>query len=323
MKNIIQKIHVEPFIKIDHHFLHPFHPIIIDRRLHDMRLIAKQTAKTGIALDGQVIFSSGWEYGYWLNDMVTMRIAWNPHLEESDHEQALLKTLDDCSRSFIFDNSIRSQFNLLTVQAMLDQTKYLIFGKVNGTQPSNLYKRSGISLLEGWDTWSELNILADSWFGMKMETQPSKLQYHLMETSKHKSDSAGEELHKNLAKKVIQDAQLVVDHRIKNFRVRDPEVIIGWNFNPTAYRFGYLWQTKNLYFWWRDYGKVILKYELPCFMNVQDPVDIMIGEGIAEYMAEELRKVLDYLKFLDGIVDCLAAPIQEPKVPPFQAYNKY
>jgi hypothetical protein len=364
-----------------------FLPTYIDRRLYDMRLIAKHSAQTGIRLDGQVFFSSGWEYGYWLNDIVTMRVAWNPHLEENDHEQALLKTLDDVTRSFVYDNNARKTFNQITMNVMNDQTKYLIKGQVNGTQPLNLFKRSGISLIEGWDTWGEINIIADKLLGMKMETQPTKLQYSEVEkgtdkheyqnyirplllemynsfnrsasqylalssnvnqnwmdlysditdstvlisyrvkqvfelfeyaVAKHKSDKTQQELHKGLAKKTIQDAQLVVNHRLQNLRVRDPETIIGWNFNPTSYRFGYLWQSKHLYFWWRDYGRVIEGYSSPCFMNIMDPVDIAIGEGFGEKIAEALRKFLEHLWFLHGIADCLAGPGSEPTVPPFK-----
>ena len=31
-------------------------------------------------MDGQSVFSSGYEWGYWLNDVVAARAAWDVHL---------------------------------------------------------------------------------------------------------------------------------------------------------------------------------------------------------------------------------------------------
>jgi hypothetical protein len=39
----------------------------------------------------------------------------------------------------------------------------------------------------------------------------------------------------------------------------------------------------SLYFWWRDYALAILESPevySPCFRNIQNPIDVGIGEGL-------------------------------------------
>src|SRR5207248_791260 len=48
-----------------------FLPAYAERRVADLRTLANDERATGRRMDGQMIFSSGWEWGYWLNDVVT------------------------------------------------------------------------------------------------------------------------------------------------------------------------------------------------------------------------------------------------------------
>ena len=49
--------------------LHHYHPL---QRIIDSLIIGFVT--------GQVIFSSGWEWGYWLSDVVAAEAAWDPRV---------------------------------------------------------------------------------------------------------------------------------------------------------------------------------------------------------------------------------------------------
>ena len=42
-------------------------------------------------MDGQMNFDSGWEWGYWLSDMITARASWNPFLSPEIENIAKLK----------------------------------------------------------------------------------------------------------------------------------------------------------------------------------------------------------------------------------------
>merc|ERR1712146_760865 len=91
--------------------------------------------------------------------------------------------------------------------------------------------------------------------------------------------------------------------------------VAGWRAGPTSYRFNYLWAVHSLYFWWRDYAKATMQVPealSPCFRNLQDPIDVMIGEGPLRNIT---REVYDWLEAhahdLIYITDCLDPPKDE------------
>jgi hypothetical protein len=57
-----------------------FLPLYGQRRQHDLRRLALRELREGFRMDGQMNFDSGWEWGYWLSDMVTARASWDPYL---------------------------------------------------------------------------------------------------------------------------------------------------------------------------------------------------------------------------------------------------
>jgi len=58
----------------------PIYPL---NRLRDLQSIAAGEATTGHHIQGQLAFSSGWEWGYWLSDVIAAEAAWNPRIEQS------------------------------------------------------------------------------------------------------------------------------------------------------------------------------------------------------------------------------------------------
>lgn len=65
-----------------------FLPLYGQRRQHDLRRLALREAREGFRMDGQMNFDSGWEWGYWLSDVVTARASWQPHLHVAGQEGA-------------------------------------------------------------------------------------------------------------------------------------------------------------------------------------------------------------------------------------------
>lgn len=136
-----------------------FLPVYAQRRLHDLRLLAQE--KAGAAgIEGQVFFSSGWEWGYWLNDVVTARAAWDPRLSESE-PQALQHLLRDVLRS-------ASAAEVLA-RAAEQECRLLIYGHT-GNELAEDPVETGIAYLQGVDTWDDL---ADFW--SSIQTQPPRL----------------------------------------------------------------------------------------------------------------------------------------------------
>lgn len=141
-----------------------FLPVYAERRLHDMRLIAADEAAgrmgrgehAGSRIQGQMLFSSGWEWGYWLNDVVAARAAWQPFADEPDDEAAFRKALRPVVRPFGARADEVADLLVRTVEAQQD---ILIEGRVDGLPPANISMRNGQAYLEGWDSLDDLGDL--------------------------------------------------------------------------------------------------------------------------------------------------------------------
>ena len=155
-----------------------FLPIYAHRRLHDLRLLGQDEisgnmAVDGARMDGQMVFSSGWEWGYWLNDAVSARAVWNPRLEMATDEDAMADILQRMLKPFGGATSAVTT-HLQTV--MQNQMELLIEGRVNGQLPSEVNRRNGQAYMSGADAWDDVADVAGSIPGVPaFAHQPDKL----------------------------------------------------------------------------------------------------------------------------------------------------
>eukprot|EP00928_Gymnodinium_smaydae_P043028 TRINITY_DN28919_c0_g1_i1.p1 TRINITY_DN28919_c0_g1~~TRINITY_DN28919_c0_g1_i1.p1 ORF type:complete len:1089 (+),score=259.45 TRINITY_DN28919_c0_g1_i1:60-3269(+) len=70
-----------------------FLPVYADRRVHDLRLLARTERELGAHMDGQVTFDSGWEWGYWVNAVAAARGSWQPHADAKDDASSVRAVL--------------------------------------------------------------------------------------------------------------------------------------------------------------------------------------------------------------------------------------
>lgn len=179
-----------------------FLPVYADRRVADLRKIAADEEagnlgygpNQGARIQGQMNFSSGWEWGYWLNDVVTARAAWDPHLELPDSEstvRALLKPLADAAGP-----SGQALVDLVARTGRL-QHQLLILGKgealVGELEPERdaeglelaedededwlaAQRLNGQAYLQGVETWDDVSdLIARIPFVRGLATQPRRL----------------------------------------------------------------------------------------------------------------------------------------------------
>jgi hypothetical protein len=140
-----------------------FLPVYAERRVHDLRLIAADEragrlgrgAHKGARMDGQMVFSSGWEWGYWLNDVVAARAAWNPREAVGSDEDALRAILDEALRSFGTSQGASIDAVLALARA---ERELLIEGRVGGARPRDIERRNGQGYLQGWETWDDVSV---------------------------------------------------------------------------------------------------------------------------------------------------------------------
>ena len=159
-----------------------FLPVYAERRLHDLRLIAADEdagrmgrgESAGARIQGQMFFSSGWEWGYWLNDVVAARSSWNPFADEPSDARALDRALAPVTR--VFGASATQVRDLLERTIGLERAM-LLEGRVGASAPSSIERRSGQAYLEGWDSLDDLgDLVALIPFAKAVHAQPDKLQ---------------------------------------------------------------------------------------------------------------------------------------------------
>lgn len=159
-----------------------FLPLYAERRLHDLRLLAADEAAgrmgrgehAGAAMQGQVVFSSGWEWGYWLQDVVAARAAWSPGDPSVDDETAFRALLADVLRPFGAD---AAEWVDLVADTVAGQQALLIEGRIGDTPPSGgVVRRNGQAYLQGVETWDDVSDLAaDLGLPGLSPTQPDRL----------------------------------------------------------------------------------------------------------------------------------------------------
>ena len=355
-----------------------FLPVYAERRLSDLRLLAADEdaglmgkgVHAGAHMDGQSVFSSGWEWGYWLNDVVAMRAAWDPHvdLDEDAALHAILRPLARVLGDDVVDTIIDTAF---------DQRELLDRGVVNGQAPSTVVRRHAQAYLQGFEAYDDLGDAGKDLGLPAPVTQPDKLGLVEMRNPLHAAprytgevdlllaateqslstrsaqlDALGlnDPLFDDLADALrmtalrakqihglydyvdqrnddpafslarLADARTALDDAAAIVAAREPRYrvpaarIAAWRDNPTAYSFTYLWSVHSLYFWWRDEGKAVDAPASPCYLNIMNPADIALGEGIASSGAELLRAVTDGGSF-SGLGECAAPPATEPQFP--------
>lgn len=157
-----------------------FLPVYAHRRLHDLRLIAQDEddgltgrgEHAGEPVDGQITFSSGWEWAYWLPEVVTARGAWDPMMGMSEPD-ALRAALRPMIRVF---GEAGPQLEDLLMDTMDAQLDLLILGKIDGVAPDEVDRRNGQGYLQGQETWDDISDLANDIPGVHTPmTQPDKL----------------------------------------------------------------------------------------------------------------------------------------------------
>jgi hypothetical protein len=177
-----------------------FLPIYGHRRLHDLRIVAKREIDENVKIDGQVcstpladafrsrhdccspfpsdspqmVFDSGWEWGYWLSDVITARASWNPLMEIEDENKAWATLLQPFTN--MLPKEIADEITVLLADLIDAQSELMIYGRVDGKESPDLTKLSGFAYMSGADTWVDLPRMLGLSF-----TQPDKV--HMNETS--------------------------------------------------------------------------------------------------------------------------------------------
>ncbi len=169
-----------------------FLPSYGERRLHDLRIIARDEDarvlgrgnKRGSKMQGQMLFSSGFEWGYWFNYLVAMHGAWDPQTSQPDEAKAYQKIVLDILRPDPASKATAQQLASLLSETIKVHNDILIQGRVNGKPPRTIERLTGIAYLAGQETWDELNTSLSDVLNLKRApTQPNRLGFRSLRGS--------------------------------------------------------------------------------------------------------------------------------------------
>lgn len=164
-----------------------FLPVYAERRLADLRVLAGDEdagrmgrgAHAGGRMDGQSVFSSGWEWGYWLNDVVAARAAWDPLLDESPPagagalRAAFVRALAPLERAL---GAAGPAAVALLADVAFAERALLIEGRVGGVAPALVERKNGQAYLQGSEAFDDLMDAANDLLPIQAPiTQPDKL----------------------------------------------------------------------------------------------------------------------------------------------------
>jgi hypothetical protein len=126
-----------------------FLPLSGQRRLYDLRRTAKSEIDGNFKVTGQMNFESGWEYGYYISNVVTARAVWDPKMHLASDKDAFEAILSPILKNVFND----AKYGSLMTQAILDlsesQAEIFVNGKVAGAAPADLSKLSGHAYMSG------------------------------------------------------------------------------------------------------------------------------------------------------------------------------
>jgi hypothetical protein len=164
-----------------------FLPLYAERRSADLRMLAldesqKRAGSTGAPMTGQFIFSSGWEWGYWLNDVVAARAAWNPNADAPTDAEAFVRTLRPVLRAFGPQAPALEKWLARYADA---EYRYLIQGEHGGKRPANIVQRNGQAYMQGWESWDDVAETSKSLPIKLPPTQPERLGMVVMRNPVH------------------------------------------------------------------------------------------------------------------------------------------
>lgn len=250
-------------------------PLYILSRWKDLKGIRENGA-----LHFHILFSSGWEWGYWLNDYASLRFSYNlpatwtepvnellgdiggdsiKKLAEIEHTYLIEKRLTPylsgedfyvylgCNTGLFFSQPCRVPFR--NVLKMDEAEREDFFRRVLNPLSEMEHHLNEILEITPRGNDALMRELRDGLEITRLRIKFVRLLYSTAISHSRGSDFR-EEL--KMAEDVLESAKGVVLRRYKGFFYPSPSLLVNPVSNPTIYQFGYLKQAHTLCFWERE-----------------------------------------------------------------------
>jgi hypothetical protein len=259
-------------------------PVYVYSRWRDMDRIR---AEAPAPLDQHVLFSSGWEWGYWQNDVATLRMGWETPTDWRDLYAEMFAPWEQPEIATALSDLAEAQHAALIEQRLAPWMAGRDVLMESG-------RRLGILSQPDRPSWSEVaamsaderaalrtNVLAplaahadatqgildrfddlpgdDRWLaeirdGVEVDVLRARFMVAMLTSVLAHADGDASSAMESFNQAVMfkDAAQGVVHRRADGFHDPDPSRLVERAQNPTIYDFGYLHMSDTLCFWERD-----------------------------------------------------------------------
>lgn len=263
-------------------------PLYVRNRLLDLERLAADPAANGNPLDQHILFSTGWEWGYWLHDYAALRTSYEraPHADLVAHAfgddlaPAVPAVLDliDAQKTALMDQRLvaylagRDQsFELGVALGIVSQPDRVTFAELmQADEATRAEVRADIAELDTHVAELErlaadvelLNLPESRWTrelrdGMRVTALRAAFARDVYEAMFAFLDGDTAALAANHAEAgaLVEEARPIVARRHGDRHHKNP-AIVARAANQTLYAYGYLHMADNLCFWERELRQV-------------------------------------------------------------------
>lgn len=262
-------------------------PLYIRSRFHDLDQIRAHVRATGASpLEDHVLFSSGWEWGYWQNDVTTLRMGYTLGEDWREHVHHLFAPWDDgpaLSEAIIaltelqhahllegrlaaylagreavidFGDSIgilsqpdRPSVEELVAMEPAERAAFAdqVLGPLEGLASESRAIADALGTLDTSDRY-----VAEVADGVEIFAVRAAFAHAVWSAAHQFATDGTDGGHLARADAVLSEARAIVDRRHADLHHPDPRLIQPRDVNPTLYQFGYLARAEDLCFWERE-----------------------------------------------------------------------
>jgi hypothetical protein len=164
-----------------------FLPLYADRRISDLRELRRaENNDSNVRFDGQMNFCSGWEWGYWVQEVAVARSSWSVLTEQdgASQDDALRAAFKPIARTFSGVNETAADLILDFLATFIGHQNNLLingsFSTPNSATPDDdffgpTFKLNGHAYLEGWEAVADVEFAANTLGLVSTNTQPAHL----------------------------------------------------------------------------------------------------------------------------------------------------
>ena len=253
-------------------------PLYIHSRWLDMYNVQSKSAERGHnSLQDHVLFSSGWEWGYWQNDVTTLKMNWKvPESYLSVLEQLFsnysngkqvsqtIFAVAELQKEYLITQQLDAYYacvdNIMELgytQGIISQPKRPSFEEMLTMDADTLENKVVVPFSEystqlqsysfdALDVWQE-----EIQDGLSMDLYRAQFMQSLVQSVVAKIRGEDTTSYFDFAQHIVEQAQSVVNNRKDN--AWDPrEKLYSTDLNSTRYQYGYLYRASDLCYWRRE-----------------------------------------------------------------------